>query len=75
MLIGLRVTGKTVLLNRIAKDANDEGFLTLHIEAPEKDDFARQFATKAKTVLLRLSSIKKAFLEAAQFGCGYKSVI
>jgi len=60
MLIGLRGTGKTVLLNRIARDANDAGFHTLHIEAPEKDDFARQFAIAAKTALLRLSSVENA---------------
>lgn len=60
MLIGLRGTGKTVLLNRIANDAEQAGMLTLHIEAPENDTFARQFAIAAKSTLLRLSHIEMA---------------
>ena len=35
MLLGLRGVGKTVLLNRLYAIANDKGFQTAEIEAPE----------------------------------------
>ena len=69
MLIGLRGTGKTVLLNRIAEFAEVAGMLTLFVEAPEGKDFARQFAAGAKTALTRLSMMEGA-KEAARKGLG-----
>lgn len=60
MLIGLRGTGKTVLLNKIAGSAEAAGMLTLHIEAAEGEHFARQFAAGAKTALTRLSMMEGA---------------
>ncbi len=35
MLLGLRGVGKTVLLNRLLAIANQNGFQTIKIEAPE----------------------------------------
>ena len=36
MLVGLRGVGKTVLLNRLHKEAEAKGFATVLLEAPEK---------------------------------------
>ena len=35
LLVGLRGVGKTVLLNRICRDAEARGFVTVILEAPE----------------------------------------
>ena len=54
MPIGLRGVGKTVLLNRFHKMAQDEGLTVGFIEAPESGDFKRLLATRLRSNLLEL---------------------
>jgi hypothetical protein len=54
MPIGLRGVGKTVLLNRFHKIAQDEGLTVGFIEAPESGDFKRLLATRLRSTLLEL---------------------
>lgn len=60
MMLGLRGTGKTVLLNHIAQLAEAEGALTLMIEAPETGEFPRQLVPLLNRLLRRLSVSEKA---------------
>lgn len=52
--VGLRGVGKTVLLNRYAAIAADEGFEVAFIEAPETGDFRSLLAARLRKVLLSL---------------------
>jgi len=54
MPIGLRGVGKTVLLNRFHKMAQDGGLTVGFIEAPESGDFKRLLATRLRSTLLEL---------------------
>src|ERR1700692_3991879 len=56
MLIGLRGAGKTVLLNRYAEIAEQEGFRVGLIEAPEHGHFPSLLASRLRRILLPLSS-------------------
>jgi hypothetical protein len=60
MLLGLRGTGKTVLLNRIETMAEASGFLSGFIEAQEKEDFLRSLVTRLANILRQLSLKAKA---------------
>lgn len=60
MLLGLRGVGKTVLLNRIAELAEDEGYLTSVIEAPEGQRLAEMLAPQLRVLLFKLSGQEKA---------------
>ncbi|HET7120680.1 MAG TPA: AAA family ATPase [Solirubrobacterales bacterium] len=66
MPIGLRGVGKTVLLNRFDQMAQDEGFVSAFIEAPETGDFEHLLAARLRSVLLELdrgtvsSAVKRA---------------
>lgn len=53
-LTGLRGVGKTVLLNRFAEIADDEGFHVAFIEAPERGDVRTLLAARLRRVLLTL---------------------
>lgn len=55
---GLRGVGKTVLLNRIRDEAEQRGFVTIHIEAPEHRSLPAVLSPALRSALLRLS--KKA---------------
>ncbi len=55
MIVGLRGTGKTVLLNRIVVDAEARGFTTLFLEAPEKLSLPGLLAPALRTALLKMS--------------------
>ncbi|MBU1228178.1 MAG: ATP-binding protein [Actinobacteria bacterium] len=55
LLTGLRGVGKTVLLNRFAEIAADEGLKVGFIEAPETGDFRTQLAVRTRKILLELS--------------------
>ena len=55
MLLGLRGTGKTVLLNEIAKIGRDEGLLTSKVEAPEGTSLARLLVPEMRKVMRSLS--------------------
>jgi AAA ATPase domain len=56
MPIGLRGVGKTVLLNRFAEMASQEGFEVGFIEAPETRNFRSLLATHVRAILLKLRS-------------------
>lgn len=60
MLLGLRGTGKTVLLNTIENEAEKNGYLTSVIEAPEEKPLAELLYPKMQQVLRKLSLIKSA---------------
>ncbi len=55
MLIGLRGVGKTVLLDQMRKDAEEAGFHTVRIEAPENRSLPALLAPALRLALLRLS--------------------
>jgi|SRR5580704_7172049 hypothetical protein len=55
ILYGLRGVGKTVLLNRIAQDAEGRGIATVRIEAPEQRSLPALLAPPLRTALIRLS--------------------
>ena len=60
MLLGLRGVGKTVLLNRIAELAEEEGYLTVVLEAPEDRRLADMLVPPLRTVLFKLSRSDRA---------------
>ena len=60
MLLGLRGVGKTVLLNRIERVAEDLGFLTSFIEAPEDRKLVDLLYPKLNQVLRKLSLMEGA---------------
>lgn len=60
LLLGLRGTGKTVLLNTIENAAEEEGYLTSVIEAPEEKPLAELLYPRMQQVLRRLSLIESA---------------
>ncbi len=60
MLLGLRGVGKTVLLVRIGEIAEEEGFLSVLIEAPEEKRLAGLVVPKLRAVLYKLSGVEKA---------------
>lgn len=60
MLLGLRGTGKTVLLNTIENEAEENGYLTSVIEAPEEKPLAELLYPRMQQVLRKLSLIESA---------------
>ena len=60
MLLGLRGTGKTVLLNKIEALAEERGYLTSFIEAPEDRRLTELLYPKMQQTLRKLSVIEKA---------------
>lgn len=60
LFLGLRGTGKTVLLNKIENMAEDSGFLTSLIEAPENKALAELLYPKIRQVLQKLSLVESA---------------
>jgi AAA ATPase-like protein len=60
MLLGLRGTGKTVLLNTIEIAAEEFGFLTSIIEAPEDRRLTELLYPRMQQVLRKLSLIENA---------------
>ena len=56
LLLGLRGVGKTVLLNYIFTIAEEKGFFTIRIEAPENGDLAKHCLPELDRILLRLSA-------------------
>ncbi len=66
MPVGLRGVGKTVLLNRFAEIAQNEGCEVGFIEAPETGDFRTLLAVRLRKVLLSLDqgTARKTVLKA-----------
>lgn len=60
LLLGLRGTGKTVLLNEIGRIADEAGFYVSKIEAPEHESLARLLYPEMRKVLRALSGIEAA---------------
>lgn len=56
MPVGLRGVGKTVLLNRFAEIAEQEGVTVAFMEAPETEGFARLLAVRLRKILLSMST-------------------
>lgn len=67
ILVGLRGVGKTVLLTRMRLDAEESGFATIGIEAPEARSLPALLAPQLRQALLRLSRNERA-KDAAQRG-------
>lgn len=59
-MIGLRGVGKTVLLDRMLKDADASGAYTIRIEAPENRSLPALLAPQLRAVLLKLSRVQAA---------------
>lgn len=60
MLLGLRGTGKTVLLNEIGRIAEQEGLLVSKVEAPEGESLARLIYPEMRKVMRSLSGTEAA---------------
>lgn len=60
MLLGLRGTGKTVLLNEIGRVATKEGLLVSKVEAPENESLAHLLHPEMRKALRSLSTIEAA---------------
>ena len=65
VIVGLRGTGKTVLLNRIARDAEGRGFAAIFLEAPEDLSLPSLLAPALRVSLLKMSR-SRAAAEAAK---------
>lgn len=55
LLVGLRGVGKTVLLDRIRRMAEQQGFVVMWVEAPEDRSLPAILAPQLRLALLRLS--------------------
>jgi len=60
MLLGLRGTGKTVLLNEIGRNADSYGLLTSRVESPEGESLARLLFPEMRKVMRSLSGVEAA---------------
>lgn len=60
ILLGLRGTGKTVLLNKIEQIANEQGHETAYIEAPEDRELPFLLYPKIHQALRRFSAVSNA---------------
>ena len=54
MIVGLRGVGKTVLLNRIADVAAEQGYLAEVLEVPEGRGLAAILVPALRSIILRL---------------------
>lgn len=57
MLVGLRGVGKTVLLNRLHREAEAKGFATVLLEAPEKRSLPALLVPAMRAALLKLDRL------------------
>lgn len=60
MLLGLRGTGKTVLLNEIGRNAEQVGLLVSRVESPEGESLARLIYPEMRKVMRSLSGVEAA---------------
>lgn len=59
LLLGLRGVGKTVLLNRIAENAENEGYHCIMLEAPENRRLVEMIVPPIRQQLFKLSHLEK----------------
>jgi DNA-binding CsgD family transcriptional regulator len=69
LLLGLRGVGKTVLLNRIAEDAEKDGYEPIMLEAPEDRRLAEMLVPPLRRLLFGFSKTTKA-TDLARRGLG-----
>ncbi|OYW71261.1 MAG: AAA family ATPase [Verrucomicrobia bacterium 12-59-8] len=60
LMVGLRGVGKTVLLDRLREEAEEAGFLTIRVEAPENRSLPAILAPQLRQALLKLSRTEQA---------------
>jgi len=60
LMVGLRGVGKTVLLNKLALDAEAEGFAVVSIETPENRSLPALIIPSLRTSLLKLDRLAAA---------------
>ena len=60
ILLGLRGTGKTVLLNEIGRNAGTDGLLISRVESPEGESLARLLYPEMRKVMRSLSGTEAA---------------
>jgi hypothetical protein len=60
IFLGLRGTGKTVLLNEVLEIAEREGYIAAFIEAPENKSLTEMIYPAMRQVLRKLSGLEKA---------------
>ncbi|MFJ2995091.1 AAA family ATPase [Pandoraea sp. NPDC087047] len=60
LLVGLRGVGKTVLLERLLYDTEQQGAITVHLEAPEVKSLPASLARELRVALLRMSGTQMA---------------
>lgn len=60
LMVGLRGVGKTVLLERMRRDAMETGIHTIKIEAPENRSLPALLAPQLRLALLKLSRVAQA---------------
>jgi hypothetical protein len=60
MLLGLRGTGKTVLLNEIGRNAEQQNLLVSRVESPEGESLARLIYPEMRKVMRSLSGVEAA---------------
>ncbi len=82
MLLGLRGVGKTVLLNRIKAIADNKGFLTAKIEAPEGGKLPELLVPDLRRILFSLDlmanageRVKRGMAALRNFGSAFKVAI
>lgn len=66
MLLGLRGTGKTVLLNEIGRNAEADGLYVSRVESPEGESLARLLYPEMRKVMRALSAVESARSIAAR---------
>lgn len=66
MLLGLRGTGKTVLLNEIGRNAEKEGLMVSRVESPEGESLARLIYPEMRKAMRSLSGMEAAKQVAAR---------
>ena len=76
MLLGLRGVGKTVLLNRLFREADRKGFQTAKIEAPEGGKLPELLVPALRRIVYELDLMKAAdrrVRQAAADGRGHRA--
>ena len=78
ILYGLRGVGKTVLLNRIQRDAEGRGFATAKMETPEDRSLPALLVPNLRALLLRLNrgeAVKAKVHHALRALAGFASAL